>query len=839
MWRGSFLILLVLFPLRLIAEGINPEESVVFKLSINGQSWGQLSVLCVPQECYVNLPELLTQMEYAYYSQPEAHRFKGYLSSEGDFYEICNDTLQLSSGGVQSVSDIAWGEQDELFIKASLINKLYGVQLNFNMSSLALNVVTLKPIPAQLRQERETRKQKMMKEREQNTLTNIDTLKRRNLRINSIGYNISPFFSFGKSTNWQLRGNINGELLRGSFLANYNYSSINNQDWNKNFTFGWNRPIESKLVKNINVYHDYSNLITTTRGYSTAFSLTNEHRSSYLNRIYAYQGKTTPDTEVEVYNNGNLVQYVRSDSLGHYSVDIPTYGGNNKIVAVSYDAFGLPLSSEELIYLPPDMQPKGALGYSLTGGYTDDGAFFITPMFIYGLTRWATLSAGNETVFHRNRTTSIAVMGVKLSMLKRMRLDLNYVPTVKWDATFSTNIGRHLNGNIFYERYHSGQNVVEYAPEQRFTVNLNGDLPFRKLRGNYFISALYYKYPFAESFSIYIGAYFWWRKLLTNVSVSSNSNCMKIENIVYTARVAYTFSDRWYNELQAEYRSFRSEFLLRDRVNYQFKNRLTAFVESEYNFRSNRYNVSLGITWRMPYVQIKSGLYNSNNFTSAYAGASGSAIFLDRKVAFSERYVAGASLLVALYVDQNGNRAYDRGEPIFKEANVLIHTAAEEHKTDRGVLFTDIPSGVPFKLSIPSQRFPDITWQIETCSKNLVLSPYQSRSFYIPIHVFSEVSGQVYTMRGGQKIGIGGVTVVITCMEDGQSIRTRCDEWGYYDHMGLTCGKYNITLDTNELKSRKLTLTNDKPHQIDLLPSLEGVQLDQLDFQLQSKDQHT
>lgn len=807
-------------------------EEVVMKLFVNAQSWGTVTVLCDSTDCYINLPELLNILEFAYELQPEQKIFKAVVSTAGDYYTVNCDTLRISADGRISIGDVRWNSADELFLKSNYIYQIYGIRTNFTMSSLALDLITSQPVPAVLRQQRQARKTKLLKEKGDNILTNIDTVALSNFRVNSVGYNISPYFNSDGSVNWGLRGNTNGELLKGSFLVNYNYSSNYDSPWNDNLTFGWNKPLlNKKWLKSVNVYHDYSNLITTTRGYVTGVSISNEKRSSYLDRYYSYQGRTTPDTEVEIYNNGTLIQYVHSDSTGHYEVEIPTYGGDNKIVAISYDSFGLPVSSEELIYLPPDMQAKGRLGYRLSAGYTDEGRFFVAPMLTYGLTKYITLLAGNETLFGSQKATSIALLGAKVAVTKKFRLDLNYAPLVKWDFTLSTNIGRMLNGNITYERFNPDQTVIDYNPEQRLLATFNGDLPFKSLRGNYNLSVQYYKYPFGESFSTYLGVYYWWRKILTNLSVSTGSDCMKLENMAYTVRVGYNISSRLYGELSAEYQSRRSDFQTRARVNYQFKNQLTAYLESEYGFRSKRYSVSLGMSWRLPWMQIKSGMFNAKNYTSGYMGISGSAIFQEHGVAFSDRYVAGSSILVAMYVDSNGNKVYDKGEPIFKDANVLVHTSGEEKRTAKGVLYTNIPANQAFKIVIPQQNFPDITWQIEHQQINLLFSSYQSRSFYIPIKVISEVSGRVYIVKKGVKVGVKGAKLTITDTKMYTSVTIKTDDWGYYNYMGLTCGTYKIDIPAAELAALKLKKEGDDLPLIVIEPALEGEQIDLLNIE--------
>lgn len=825
--------LLLCLPMLLAAQNLDTSETVSFKVFVNGQPWGNISVLCDSTACYMNLPEILDLLEYKYELQPESKQLKGFTSARGEYYIIDNEQLKLSTDSVSTKAHILWGADETPFIRSDYLYNLYNLQSRFTKGSLVVNLITTQPVPAVLRVQREAHKQKLLKQREDSRLTNIDTVRRRNLRVNAIGYNIAPGFSSSGSTNLSLQGNMNGEIMKGSFLVNYNYSSLNNRSWNNNLTFAWNRPVSgTKWIRSVGVYHDYSNLVTSTNGFMTALTVSNERQNSYLSREYVYQGKTTPDTEVEIYNNGTLIQYVHSDSLGHYEVEIPTFGGDNKIVAVSYDSFGLPLSSEELIYMPPNMQAKRRLSYRLTTGYTDDGSIFFAPMAVYGLTSYLTLSAANETVFGSENSTSIAILGAKLAASKKLRIDMNYVPTVKWDVTLSANIAHLLNGNFTYERFEKGQQVVRYSPRQRLLMSFNGDIPIKRLRGNYYISSQYYQFAFGESFSTYVGIFYWWKKILTNISVSTASDRVRLNNFVYTIRAGYNFNPRLYNELTAEYRAQRSDVVVRNRTNYQFKNRLVAFAEAEYGFKYKRYIVSCGLTWRLPWAQIKAGATNTNRNTSGYLGVSGSAIFQRCGVAFSERYVAGSSLRVVMYVDKNGNNAYDKGEPVYKDANVLVHAAGEEQRTDKGILFTNIPANYAFKVVIPTQSFPDITWQIKPQQINLYFSSYQSRSIYLPIKVVSEISGRIYVLKNGQKSALSDVPITITELNTGAVVCIKSDEWGYYNHMGFVCGNYSVKISDTALSARGLRQESANIAPVSFAPSLEGEQIDLPDMVL-------
>lgn len=823
-------IMLCLTPLCTRANTAEAPELAMFNVMIDRQTWGDVSVLCTKTEYYINLPELLDILEYTYNLYPEKRSLHGSRAEEDSKYVIHGDTMIINEGALIT-RDIIWNSDQELFVNSYFLETRYDIKARFIFNSLTVELTPSKPVPAMLRMQREKKREQLLAMQEARKLIRVDTLPLRGFRMNALGYTFAPNYNSNQELNWQLRGAVNGEFLHGTILAQYDYTSdINRQ--NKNFIFNWNNPLLDKSwLKTFNVYRDYSNMQTTVNGLVTAVQLSNEGSNSFLDRSYTYQGKTSPNAEVEIYNNGSLIRYVMSDSLGNYRVQIPVYGGNNNIKAVTYDSYGTPLATETLLYLPPNLQAKHKLGYRLTTGYIDGGGVFISPTVAYGVTSFFTFSVGNETILSKDKHSSIAIIDADFAIGKRFRISLDYIPTVKWGAEFNAYIGKSLNGTISYEQYDASQQVIMSKPLKSFSLMLNGNLPFRKPRGNYFANVNYYKYYYGLSFGSYVGANIWWRKLYSTFMVSVSSPRLKIEKPVYQARIGYAFTNRWYDEVTGEYRQSNHELTVRNRLNYQTRNRLVCFAEVNYNVHSRKYIASAGVSWRLPWTYLKSGTSCSDGYTSSYLNMSGSMLFTERNVVLTDNFVGGSSLLVVPYVDVNGDKKYDKGEPIRKETKIIMRTSATMRTTNQGILFVNIPNNYAFRVLVPQQMFEDISWQIEPKDMQLYFSQYQSRTIYLPIRVFSEVSGDVYVVRNGRKNELSNLPLLITNLKTGTQIAIHTDDWGSYNYMGLTCGDYRIEASPDVLKTRQL-VSVDPPVTVSIGASLEGVQLDKLNIEL-------
>lgn len=817
-------LLFYLSPFQLIANDINNLDLVIFKLYVNNKLWGQINVLCDSTKYYIHLPELLSQLEYKYEMDSVKRLFKGYLS------EIDSTTYTING---DSKLDAAWNTENELYVESSVVEKIYDFKTVFTFGSLALDIVTPKAIPAILRIERQQKRLKIERERALRQLSNIDTLRPKNLKINSLGYSVNA--NFGTYNDIALRGNATGEFLKGSFLVNYDFLS-KTYPWNQDLTFNWTKPfLQKKWLKTLRVFHDYNYLQINSRHYLTGVMISNEDRNNNFMRGHTYQGRTTPNTEVEIYNNNQLVQYLKSDSLGNYHVEIPSYEGDNTIKAISYDSFGVPKVDESMVYMPPGLQEKKRLLYIASAGFTDKGEFYINPLVEYGLLKTLTVGTSNETVFKYDGVKSIAILNAKYTFHNFLRLHLDYIPTVKWNAMLTGNIKGIMSGNILYEKYNPNQQIIDNQILEKFSVSVNGQLPIKRINGNYYINVLYYSFRKTKNYNTNFSINVWWRKLTGNISLSTAASTPKLENPILSLSVGWLLNNRWFNELAVDYKTYSNFIQLKERLNYQFSNKLNSFVEINYRPTNKSYNFSFGVSWRLPWVQLRSGVNASRGYTSSYLNASGSLLFYDeKKINFTDRYVSGSSLLVAPFLDINGDGKLSINEPIMNNTQVMIYTGAEKKKTPRGILFSGISPNQPFKIIIPRQGYEDITWQIKPQEKCLILTQYQMRTIYIPVHIISELAGQVTLNHHGQIIGIEKVPLLITHRDSGKQTKLTTDDWGYYSHIGV-CGTYRIELDTEALSA--MGYECDKPvRQLLINASQEGEQLDNLHFEVTKKE---
>lgn len=813
-------------------------ETVVLKLFVDKEPMTYITGLYGEKEgCYLRLFEVLDHLEYKYEADWAAHRFTGYLPVEGKSYCISEDTLTyFGQKGVVS-TEIKWNEEHDLFSSIRFLEELYVIKIELNIGELAVKIESDESASYRKNRIRSRQLAEFLAQKENAILKNVEVLEQGMLKVNALGYSVMSVMNFDSKTasNWNVRGTLYGELLRGAYALDYNYATHRLRDsWSDNLRFNWEKiDVASKWIKTILIDHDYPSLTKSVGRYASSITLSNSKAKSYLDRAYMYEGKTQPNAEVEIYNNGQLVDYIFADSLGRFSVEVPVTNVENKITAVSYNSYGAPIASEKMIFMPAGLQQRRQFIYKFVAGITDLGEFFVAPTLEYGLTSRLTLQAGSEMVAGRGKPTAILLLGSKIALNKGLRLDFKYIPAVVFSARFYGNITSSVNANISYERYNKGQKVISSQLRDVLQFQMGGGLP-KFIKGNYNLGLYYFKYGHISTLSTYAGINIWRKNFLGSFYLNTTEKKIQLKSSSYTFKLGNYFSRKWYNEMTSRYWGGQKSFSLQDRVNYQFKNRLTAFSEVSYYFKQKQFYVNAGVVLQFPFMRNRTGFTVASKNSSAYTEFSGSVLVHDLKnINFSERYTSGATLKVILFVDRNANGKYDKGETLIEKPEVLIRTYAIENKLSDGVIYTDIPANVPFKLIVPQQKFKDISWQLSDYEVNLKLSPYQTKTIYVPVKVLTEVMGEVYFIKRGEKIGIPNIVVVVTHTETGKKTTLYSDDFGTFIHAGLTCGQYTIDLNPQSLKRRKFEKTNSEcQYTIDVHPAEEGGQLEGFDFEL-------
>lgn len=831
-----WVLLLILLPIESVLPNVRypdmqPEDEydlVTFKMLIGRDEIGSIENVCIDDEVYICLPQLLDLLGYTYQWKPEESFFSSCCPDSKHCFSI-HENKVIQNDTIRSISDslIVFANQT-LYLHASCIEPICSFGLSIVFQSLKVQVDDKFDFPVIRLRDQEVRRKRMLNGKENIQLQGVDTLPLKMLRLNSIGYALSTNVSENGLDSYGAVMSANGEFLKGALNINFNHADGANYSTDQ-FTFKLDYALRKRNLKQITFFRDYNTFKMNLEGYSTGVYLSNDNTSFFNKRYYLYKGKTHPNTEVEIYNNKTLVSFVSADSLGNYEAVIPVSGGTNAISAVTFNNYGESVSDDKIIYMPLNIEPYKKFKYVLTSGYSDSNLLFAGLSMAYGLTPFLTVTGDAEIILNHGKLAGIAGIGLRLGWKQWLQASTDYFPFVKHELNVTGNLRRYFGYNILYEQYVKGQTKIPNAPVRNLQVDLSTEIPIHSFQNNLSLSIRQTDFNTGGNFSSYIRGNIFKNNYSTSIHVTSNSSrSFKIDNITFGGRFGYRLNKRIYMDLNYDYFTSISDHRFSDRLQYQFATKLFGTVNLQYFTKSKNITAEIGVIYRLPFVTLGSNVRASNQSWSGNSSISGGFNrYINNKIDLSNRNLSGSSLHVALFVDVNGNEAYDAGEEIIQGAKVIVKTGAETYTRKSGTYFRNISPYYAFKLIVPRQSFKDISWQITPVEKAICLLPYQSRSLYFPVKVISEVSGNVFKVSNGKQLFLKNVLITITHKGNGNTVKLLTDEWGFYSYLGLTAGAYEIALASDNLQANGPSVLH-----ADIPESEEGVQLEGLDFEV-------
>lgn len=828
--RSGLSILFFCFRIGLGNVCAQESEEAVFEFVANEWMLGDIRVLSLDTTVWISLSDFAGKLGYDYTSDAKKLIFSTCLPISGNCFTFRGDTLSFCSRDTVCKGEVVWAN-GQLFAGSSLLQYLTGINIRINYRGLAVILHADLVFPVILRQNQEKMRQLLCEVA--NRKITVDSIPSPAFCLSSVGYNAAFYHPFAQGINsYNLGGNLRGLIAGGAFHVSYNYSSLASPGDKHYSAFLWDHQgLGRRWAKQISLFRRYSGFIMNTSGYTNGVYLSNELWGQVETRRYQFNGTVLPGQEVEIYNNGRFVDYIRADSNGSYSCDISMTAGDNLVTSTTYDEFASPFSVERTVRLFPDMQPAGRLSYNASAGWIDDGNKFFTTQWFYGVTHFLTLRAGNETLFDRHFRT-VFTLGGSYVPGKNLRINAEYIPSVRWNTSLNIGYRNKIHSTLFYERYHKNQTKVKYAPDSRLVFDCNAELPIGSLRSLLNVGIQYYEYPYMQSCNLNFRQNFYFRQLTAGWFLSSVSRrFLTAERWTCGVRAGYYLRNGWNTELTYEYSTFPYQSRLRNRINYQRGKSCSFYADTDYEFYHRNYFFSVGITWNLPSVRLRSSVNISKHSASMGAEVAGSVLLYDKGRYLFTNNNGGTSLCVVIFLDENGNGKYEKGEQVMSDAEVFVHATSETVRNSRGIFFLNLPGATPFRLVIPGQQFKDIDWQVKPYEKMLVLRELQEEVIFIPVHIVSEISGQIMLAN----VPLSEVPVELTNLSTGRKQTIMSDLWGFFTSSGIICGKYAMQISPGYLSARQLKVIQQAVYEFDISPGKEGHQISGLNFELEKE----
>jgi len=785
-----------------------------------------------------------------WFYQPENEFYLNLIRKE---LLLKNDTVSLPEKGIEA-------HYDDIYVEAQLLEKWFGLSLNFDFSSFTLSITADQKFSFQLNAERLKRAQSLqdLKNRRQDIVEKGKIIDYKNFALpsfliqNRFDLNRSPENDndiFRNSQSLQAWGDILG--MGGRLSLSTEASSegdlelrdiefnLSRRDPNKQL-FG---SLQAGKYEIGDVTFPAASLLTgQKRGRGISISSDPELGFSISRNPddFVIDGEGPNGWEVELYRNGTYVDFQTIEVNGRYEfTNVVLTPGYNLFTIILYGRHGEKITRTQRVIRGPNMLKPGTLIYDVGFGQPDadfiplgenkrtDNDLNFTVEASYGVNKYITVNSGIFTGNLNTKRMNALPLGVSLSFLG-FNTDFQSVITTNNQRNFRAEAQTRFAGLSLLASHQTNTGFTTDEIREKSVTDLTLSRSFGKISTNF----SYRRKRFIETLDQYQLIH----RLSGSVLGMNLTNKLQLD---YTGR--FGEAKNWSGNVSLRKNIFNTvmqgkliydpdgeEFF--DTVFLQGTKKLdrnnTVKVNVEHQFISSTTQIETQYSKKLKNVEIELELNGSSQDTYA-AGINISTALtptaltkdLEDSKSSSYEFVSSklgnqANLKLRTFIDNNDNNVFDpEDSPI---EGVLLKANRSSRK---GI--TDV-KGITYLIGLPEQT-TRINIEHGT-SGDLFLQPkYDHFSVIprrgagtmldIPFIRLGEIEGGTY-IKGSDGEPMPGVTLAIIDLTTQQTLETIYSEWdGFFLFPALHLGQYEIlaTFQGAQEQRKIITLNKDTP----------------------------
>jgi len=784
-------------------------------------------------EFYIATSEVLNLLQIENNINLQALSLSGSYADTGLEYEI-NFGSGIARLGEKSISmnaDDYLVRETDFFLHPGIFEELLGLNFTVDFNNLTLSLQTEYSMPVVARQERELRRQRMLRNKS-SMLRDYHPLQfdrdRKLLDAGFLDYNFSTsvterenVFFYNTSTGVEVAGGDFQGTFAGAISADVTSLNTSNVRW--------------RYVLRDNLY-----MTQATAGQSisnglqnlafTGVKLTNEPiEPRFIYDEFLLQGETTPESEVELYLNNSLVDFQRADDFGNYRFQVPLSYGSSQYDVRIFSPTGQVRQEFTRLQIPFNFLPPGEINYTVNAGRLDNPIFgtidrgFMTQNNVRaGINNWLTAGAGVEYFDEYNSTPTFSgslssrlftkyLFTVEAANGAFVRFNSNAVfpssSNFSLDYTYFLkdgglyNPGRNnatINGSIFtpftlfdspfFFRWTTNVQQRETSNVTRYNFDLNSRLNRLNLRIGYQDSQ--------------IGNLRFESTPLARFTTSATYTLARHSGIPVYLRGAF---------LRARLEFLPSSSRVEE-TELQLSRSIMRNGRLQINFGRNfigDFNLfSMSLT--LDFNKVRSTTTTRNirgdaSLTQSVRGSVGFDSDNNRFLLTNRQQVGRSGVAVRLFTDQNENGTFDEGDQLLNEQAARLGRSAGAQFTNNDITyFSQLLAYNRYNLEINKNVLKDPLLVPALESFSLVTDPNRYKQIDIPMYMSGVLEGMVLREVNGNRVGVGGLRIQITGKSAGNNkelyrdeIRTFSD--GSFYTFELPPGRYEVEADSTQL----------------------------------------
>lgn len=817
----------------------------------------------------IGVGELLQMLFIPYKANGNQLGYAGSYPNEKDYWEI--DPAQLKyrvRGETKSLkaNQIYKGAAD-LFVSPDVLEDIFGFKLVINLYGLTMNLTSERALPVDERSKRRQIRSSLKQQAPENVLLSYPMMYPRKRKVFAMG-----MFDYSIGLNQNLAGreatyniNVGTELLGGDFQIGAAGITSNSIQANIITPWRWRYVFKGGLdgIGNHAITELSAGRITTTSPEGARIRGINITNTPLLPRrvldVFVIEGFTDPDSEIELLIAGQLVDFVRADELGYYRFNTPLTYGTIRIGLRIYTPSGEVRFEDRQLQIPFTFLPRGVLNYNAQAGFMEYFGDSLANRLSgnveasYGLSNSITLRAGvtqglDSTASLRRAFGSLNVRVFDQYLLSaegqqnryyRGSGSVFYANNSTVSFQYTRYIGRSelnargetqsLTAQYFQPFSVGGQMVgVRFGLERlnftnREVNNYQGDVNFRI---GQIITRVNYRRQFErltetpqKSTQLLTGAFTYMVPRTPGVPVFVRGIFLRTQ-----------FS----HDMQRFNATAIGSFQFSQTV---FKNgRLTVGIDRDILYKTN----TLQVGFLYDFAQVRSasrlraqrdaGNFFAYNINQNFSGSFAVDPMNKRIVGDNRDQVGRAGVSIRLFIDENGNEKFDKGEEIISARAVRLDQSSNTRIGRDGILrISQLQSYWTYRMTIDVNQLPDATLSPAVPKLSFVADPNQYKHIDIPLYRTGTIEGVLYREITPGRLDVQpGVRMYAYREGDAEPlpvIRSLSD--GSFYASGLVPGKYFILVDSTQLKFMNVVQSPDTL-KFTIRPTAEGDWIDTL-----------
>jgi len=760
------------------------------------------------------------------------------LTVSGYFLEKNNDyLLDLKNGrAIINQKNISFNASNflikelDFYLEPWILKELFNLEFTVNASDLILSLVTPDIMPT-------VKKSNRIKSREfleKSISEDIILHELKSIERHIIGGGYLDYSSFSNVTsennNNNLKLSLGGELFFGESegsvtlakLGNIMETDFSNLRWRYVF-------MDVPWLSQLGVGQMSSSGLNSQQ-YSGMKISNDPVNPPQTFDSYIIDGYAVINGDVELYQYGKLVDYMKSDEKGYYRFEVPLNYGTTDIKIKIFGPSGEIIEDEKRIHIPFNFVKKDQIYYGIEFGkienafnsYSDN--YFINTNASLGITSDITSKFGVQYFEEDSSSNILFYNSISTRILS------SYLANIEW-------VQNSFSRLSFQGLFSSGKSLsLEYTKFDS-TGLLNPTFLNSTLKGNFYLPLLIFSksnsirmsminQKFINNSSKNIGTFdlstslkririnLGYRETIFDndyenfgktgkFSITSVYSLPRHNKIPKLLKGLYIRSNIRYNyPVYSKYPESFSMVLVKEvdrwgKINFSYS----------YNYEEKNYRLEIGFIYNFEKIRSSSRI-RLNNGNASYIQTLRGSIGYDqnlRNIIYDDRHQVGSSgVSVRMFLDENNSGKFENNEKmLIGNALRIKNSSTRGIKIGQMVRFTSLRPYTKYSFYIDESKILNPMLSPTHKEFTFIPDPNQYSILDVPFRITGIIDGKVLIFKNKNKSPIGGLRVKLIS-QDGEIEKTfKTFSDGSYYAMEIPPGKYQLRIDETQLQFLK------------------------------------